>query len=168
MNRPIIALTGAIVAMCAFTPSAGAVEDAAIERTRMQVKMLDDLYKTAVVLITEHYVKDPSILSAATAAKALFSSMRDKGWHDARLVGLLGAYYNPENAPRDAFEKAAAEKIRAGAAGHESVVTENGTRYLRMATPLPVVMEKCTMCHANFKDEPGNIGSLMYKVPMLE
>ena len=41
--------------------------------------MLDDLYKTVVVLVTEHYVTDPSILSAASAAKALFAAMKDGG-----------------------------------------------------------------------------------------
>ena len=33
-------------------------KDKAVERTRKTVRMLDDVYKTAVVLITEHYVND--------------------------------------------------------------------------------------------------------------
>jgi len=33
-------------------------DPAAVERARKQVRMLDDLYKTAVVLITEHYVHE--------------------------------------------------------------------------------------------------------------
>ena len=45
--------------------------DPRLERTRQQVKMLDDLYKTTVVLVTEHYVITAKTLSAATAAKAL-------------------------------------------------------------------------------------------------
>jgi len=41
--------------------SSGSTDDnAAVARTRQQVLMLDDLYKTAVVAITEHYVNDPS------------------------------------------------------------------------------------------------------------
>lgn len=41
-------------------------EDPAVERTRRQVRMLDDVYKTAVVLITKHYVKEDSDLPAGT------------------------------------------------------------------------------------------------------
>ena len=39
-------------------------KDAALERTRKTVRMLDDVYKTAVVLITEHYVNDTDDLPA--------------------------------------------------------------------------------------------------------
>ncbi|MGH8524348.1 MAG: c-type heme family protein [Gammaproteobacteria bacterium] len=143
-------------------------KDAAVERTRQQVKMLDDLYKTVVVLITEHYVKDPSILPAATASKALFAEMKKKGWHEVRLLGLTDLLFNQENKPSDAFEQAAATKLLAGEAGHEEVVEKGGKRYLRVATGVPVVMEKCIMCHANFKGNKGNIGALSYTVPVVE
>gem|GEM_PF-7028361 len=48
--------------------------DAAVERTRQEIKMLDDLYKNAIVLINEHYVNNPSDFPAATASKALFAA----------------------------------------------------------------------------------------------
>ncbi|MCK5188510.1 MAG: DUF3365 domain-containing protein [Methylococcales bacterium] len=144
-------------------------EDIAIKRTREQIRMLDDLYKTAVVLITEHYVTDPSILSAASAAKALFAAMKKNGWHDVRLVGLTDILNNPsENAPRDAFEKQAKKRLLAGESSHEEVISKNGKRFLRMATPVPVVMKKCIMCHANFEGNNGNIGTLSYIVPVIE
>ncbi|MGH8511381.1 MAG: c-type heme family protein [Gammaproteobacteria bacterium] len=143
-------------------------KDAAVERTRQQVKMLDDLYKTVVVLITEHYVKDPSILPAATASKALFAEMKKKGWHEVRLLGLTDVLINQENKPGDAFEQAAATKLLAGDSAREEVVEKSGNRYLRVATGVPVVMEKCIMCHANFKGNKGNIGALSYTVPMVE
>lgn len=144
-------------------------EDPAITRTRQQVKMLDDLYKTAVVLITEHYVTDPSILSAASASKALFAAMKKNGWHEARLIGYTDVIYNSaENLPQDAFEKKAKEELLAGKSTHEEVVTKNGKRFLRVATPVPVVMERCVMCHANFKGNKGAIGSLSYTVPVIE
>lgn len=143
--------------------------NAAIARTRAQIRMLDDLYKTAVVLITEHYVNDPSTLSAATASKALFAAMKQKGWHDARLLGFTDVLFNPvENAPQDAFEKTAMSKLLKGAATYEEVVEINGRDHLRMATTIPVVMEKCVMCHANFKDKSGAIGAISYSVPLVE
>jgi hypothetical protein len=39
---------------------APASNDKAVERTRQEIKMLDDLYKNAIVLISEHYVNKPS------------------------------------------------------------------------------------------------------------
>lgn len=150
------------------TIASSTAQDAAVDRTREQVKMLDDLYKTAVVLITEHYVDDPSTLSAASAAKALFDAMKKKGWHDVRLVGLTDAIVNDVNKPMDAFEREAKTKLLAGEASHEAVVTESGKRYLRFATPVPVVMEKCVMCHESYKGNDGIIGTLAYKVPLIE
>lgn len=144
------------------------VKEANLERTRQQVKMLDDLYKSAVVLITKHYVKDSSILSAATASKALFAEMEKKGWHQVRLLGLTNLIYNPENKPNDTFEVDASKKLLAGAAWHEKVINKNGKPYLRVATAIPVVMEKCIMCHATWKGNKGNIGALSYTVPILE
>ena len=162
-----IVSTFGLVAAAQRSAGAGAQSDASLARTREQVKMLDDLYKTAVVLITQHYVATPQTLSAATAAKALFSEMDKKGWHQVRLVGLTDAIVNKQNAPADAFEKEAAAKLVAGEASHEVVVNENGRQYLRYATPVPVVMEKCVMCHPSWKGKQGNVGSLMYKVPMI-
>lgn len=150
-------------------PAPANVNQADIARTRKQIQMLDDLYKSAVVLITEHYVNDPSILSAATASKALFAAMKAKGWHEARLLGFTDVLFNPsENAPRDDFEKKAKIKILAGDPSYEEVQSMNGRNYLRMATTVPVVMEKCIMCHANFKGIEGAIGAISYKVPLIK
>ncbi len=165
----LLASTLAVVGIGAFAAEkASDSKDAAVERTRQQVKMLDDLYKTVVVLITEHYVKDPSILPAASASKALFAEMKKKGWHEVRLLGLTDVLINQENKPGDAFEQAAATKLLAGEAGHEEVVQKGGKRYLRVATGVPVVMEKCIMCHAAWKGNKGNIGALSYTVPVVE
>lgn len=151
------------------TSKKSASQDAAVARTRKQIQMLDDLYKTAVVLITEHYVNDPSTLSAATASKALFAAMKEKGWHEARLLGFTDVLFNAsENAPQDEFEKTAESKLLEGAASYEEVANIGGREYLRMATPVPVVMEKCVMCHANFKDKKGAIGAISYKVPLIK
>lgn len=145
-----------------------ATDAAKVARTRQQIRMLDDLYKTAIVLITEHYVEEPSSLSAASASQAIFEAMRKKGWHDTRLLGFTDVLFNQNNKPKDDFEKAAQEKLLAGAATHEEVVSKNGKQYLRMATSVPVVMEKCVMCHANFKDKEGAIGSLSYTMELID
>jgi len=143
-------------------------KDAALERTRKQVKMLDDLYKTAVVLITTHYIEDDSSLPAGTAAIALFDAMKKKGWHEVRLLDASGEAIEDKNYPKDDFEKKAVKMLKAGKPYFDEVVNRDGKRYLRAATPIPVVMKKCTMCHSNYekfkKGEP--IGALSYTIPI--
>jgi hypothetical protein len=142
--------------------------DAAVERTRQEVKMLDDLFKNAIVLIDSHYVKTPSDLPAATAAKALWAALKKDEWYDVRILGLTDAIGDPDDVPRDAFEQAAAKKLLAGETPQEEVVEKDGKRYLRVATGIPVVSENCLMCHANFKGNKGNVGALSYTVPVIK
>jgi hypothetical protein len=142
--------------------------DAALERTRQEVKMLDDLYKNAIVLINEHYVNHPTDFPATASAKALFAAMKKDGWHEVRALGLTDVIRNPDDEPSDAFEQVAAKKLLAGDASYEEVVKKDGKRYLRVATGIPVVSEKCLMCHANFKGNKGNVGALSYTVPVIK
>jgi len=142
--------------------------DPALERTRKQVRMLDDLYKTAIVLITDKYVHSDTDLPAGTAFQMLFGTMKKKGWHEVRLVDATGDPIVPKNAPADDFEKEAIRQLLAGKAGHEQVVEKENKRYLRSATVIPVVMKKCVMCHAHYEDaKPGQaIGALSYTIPI--
>ncbi|MDZ4852967.1 MAG: DUF3365 domain-containing protein [Pirellulaceae bacterium] len=142
----------------------------AIERTRREIRMLDDIYKTSIVLITTHYVDDKNALPAGSAFKALFEAVKKKGWHEVRLLDATGDPYEPANAPKEGFEKRAIEKIVAGQAYYDEVVTEDGKQFLLGATAIPVVMEKCTLCHDNYKNLPPGkaIGALGYKVPILD
>ena len=141
--------------------------DPAVERARREVKMLDDLYKTAVVLITETYVKDESSVSAGEAAQKIFAAMKKNGWHDARLLDASGKPVNAENKPKDEFERTAIKHILAGEPQYDEVVKEGDKRFLRAVTVVPCVSQKCTLCHAGFKvgDVMGGIG---YKIPVTE
>lgn len=138
--------------------------DAALERTRKTVRMLDDVYKTAIVLITEKYVNNPNDLPAGRAFKALFDAMKKKGWHEVRLLDATGEPIEGGNAPRDDFEKQAIKKLLAGDSYYEQVVTKDNKRYLRAATAIPVVMQKCITCHPNYADAKKGqaIGALGY------
>ncbi|MEZ6127384.1 MAG: DUF3365 domain-containing protein [Planctomycetaceae bacterium] len=147
-----------------------AKKDPALERARREVRMLDDLYKTAIVLITTHYVEDDADLPAGSAFKALFDTMKAKGWHEVRLIDATGQPYEEANLPKEGFEKKAIKELLNGKASYEEVVTEDGKRYLKAATAIPVVMDKCILCHENYKDVPKGqaIGALGYKVPILD
>lgn len=142
--------------------------DASVERARKTVLMIDDIYKGGIVLITENYVHDEDDLPAGEAFKKLFAAAEEKGWHKVRLLDATDEPYNPENAPADQFEKAAIKALLAGKPGYEEVIEEKGKRYLRSATPVPVVMQKCTMCHAQYAEtKPGTpIGAISYTVPI--
>jgi len=132
--------------------------------------MLDDIYKTSIVLITTHYVDDKDSLPAGSAFKALFDAVKAKGWHEVRLLDATGDPYEPANAPKEGFEKRAIQKLLAGQASHEEVITEDGKQFLLAATAIPVVMEKCTLCHEAYKSVPAGkaIGALGYKIPIIE
>lgn len=144
----------------------GKDQDAAVERTRKTVRMLDDIYKTAVVLITDKYVHDDDDFAAGSAAVALFDAIKKKGWHEVRLLDGTGKPVEDKNAPQDDFEKAAIKQLTGGQDYHEQIVTKDGKRLLRAATPIPVVSKKCIMCHEHYADakEGAAIGALSYTI----
>jgi hypothetical protein len=145
-------------------------KDAATERARREVKMLDDIYKTSIVLITTHYVDGKESLPAGSAFKALFAAVKEKGWHEVRLLDATGDPYEPNNAPKAGFETRAVKKLVEGQAYYDEVVTEQNKKFLLAATPIPVVMDKCVLCHDNYKDVKAGkpIGAIGYKVPILD
>jgi len=143
-------------------------EDILLERTRREVRMLDDLYKGAIVAITQHYVNDKETIPAGTAFKSLFVAVEKKGWHKVRLIDVSGEPYSDENVAEDDFEKMAVKALAAGKANVETIEVRDGTRHLRVATPIPVVFDKCVMCHDNYADVPKGqaIGALSYTMPI--
>ena len=145
----------------------GSESDVAVVRTRKQTRMLDDLYKTAIVLITEHYVKGDEP-AAAVAGKLLWKEMKAKGHHEVRLLDATGDPIEASNVPADDFEKAALQEIIAGKASVDRVVEKDGKRFLRTATIVPVVMTKCVSCHPHYAKVPKGkaIGALVYTLPV--
>ncbi|MDR4504825.1 MAG: DUF3365 domain-containing protein [Candidatus Scalindua sp.] len=136
-----------------------------LDRARKTVRMLDDLYKTFIVLITAEYVNDPSVLAAATLSKRVFTVMSRKGWHKARLLDATGSPYNPDNNPRDEFEREAIEAMISGKSYFEKIEKIEGINYLRAATILSANMEGCTFCHPDKK--LGDIlGAISYGIPL--
>lgn len=134
--------------------------DPALERTREQVKMLDDLYKNAVVSVTNRYDGPPAI----KVAKDVFAAMEKKGWHKARLVDASGVPQNEANLPQTDFEKRAAEAIRGGKPYYEEVADSGRERTLRVATIVPAVAKKCATCHG--VKEGDLLGFIRYEVPI--
>jgi hypothetical protein len=140
----------------------------AIERGRKTVRMLDDIYKSAIVLITDKYVNNKRDYPAGRAAIKWFADISSKGSHDVRLIDATGEPYGEGNVARDDFDKEGLRQLKAGKDYYEQLIQKDGKRYLRAITPVPVVMQKCTMCHENYKDvmKGTPVGALTYTVPI--
>ncbi|WP_158264888.1 DUF3365 domain-containing protein [Blastopirellula marina] len=139
-----------------------------VERARREARMLDDIYKHGIVAITDNFVNDLDMIPAGTAFKQVFAAAEQKGWHKVRLVDATGEPLNQENAPEDAFEKQAIKKLVSGESWVETIEDRGGTKHLRVATPIPVVLTKCVMCHDNYEGVPKGqaIGALTYIIPI--
>lgn len=140
------------------------VDSAALARTREQVQMLDDLYKNAVVAITNSYVDQQADTPAATVAKDVFAAMHKKGHHHARLLDATGKPRNKENVARTPFEKKAVEAIAGGKATYEEVAEVDGKPVLRVGTVVPSVMKQCVICHGG--KEGRVLGAIIYELPI--
>ncbi|MBX7071915.1 MAG: DUF3365 domain-containing protein [Pirellulales bacterium] len=143
-------------------------DEAAVDRARKTVRMLDDVYKNAVVLITEKYVHDEDDFAAGSAAVALFEAVSQKGHHKVELLDATGEPYDEENTASDDFEKEGIKQLNDGKDYFERVEITDGKPVLRAVTALPVVLQKCTMCHENYKSvkEGHPIGALGYSIPI--
>ena len=143
-------------------------DKAAVERARKQVKMLDHIYKTTVVLITDKYVNEEDDFPAGSAAVALFASVSKGGSHKVRLIDATGEPYEEANVAKDAIEREGIKRLKAGDASYEKVVSDGDKHHLRVLTPVPVVMKKCVMCHSHYADvkKGAPIGAISYTIPI--
>jgi hypothetical protein len=178
MRRSLLLSFGGILAVAVALartterPALPAVQDrpdpTAAERARKTVRMLDDIYKSAIVLITDKYVKDRRDYPAGRAAIKWFADISSKGSHEVRLIDATGEPYGPANVANDDFDREGVRQLKAGKDYYEQLIQKGGKHYLRAITPVPVVMEKCTLCHENYKGmkkgEP--VGAVTYTVPI--
>lgn len=174
MKRPVrnmmlaVALPATLLALTLLPAGAAdqAAGDPALQRTRKQVRMLDDLYKGMIVTVTENYVHDDKDLAAGDAFQAIFKVMNDKGYHQVRLLDGTGQPYDDDNTPRKGFEQKAVKAIVGGEGWYEEESQQDGKRVLHVATAVPVVMKKCIMCHEHYADVPEGkaIGALSYTI----
>jgi hypothetical protein len=150
------------------TAESKAVDTAAVARARKTVRMLDTVYKTTIVLITDKYVHDKGDYPAGRAAIKLFGDISKTGSHEVRLIDATGEPYRRDNVARDDFDKEGIQQLKAGKDFYDTVIHKDGKPYLRAITPVPVVMDKCIMCHAHYKNAKKGeaIGALTYTIPI--
>ncbi|GAX62621.1 ribulose 1,5-bisphosphate carboxylase, large subunit [Candidatus Scalindua japonica] len=137
----------------------------AIKRGRQTVKMLDEMYKTFIVLVTDEYVKDETMFSALTISKKVFERMSAKGWYNARLLDATGDPHNPDNSARTKFERDAIEAFIDGKSFYEKVEKVDGVYYYKAATSVSIVTDGCTICHPHNK-QGDLLGGISYSFPL--
>src|SRR3954463_11653384 len=146
MKRALLLLTSALVALSlAVAPGQSAPKDkgksepdeAAVKRARKTVKMLDDIYKTAIVLITDKYVKTKKDFPAGRAAIKWLNDVGKAGHPKTRLIDVTGDPYGPKNVAEDEFEKEGVKQLKAGKGYYEKVESRDGKSYLRAITAVP-------------------------------
>src|SRR5688500_2623635 len=130
--------------------------------------MLDDVYKQAIVLITDKYVHDMDDFAAGSAAVAWFKGASKTGYHNVRLIDATGQPYEEAHVAKADFDKHGIKTLNAGDTYAHEVVTKDGKPYLRAMTPVPVVLKKCAMCHDHYNDakEGEPIGAISYEMPI--
>ncbi len=137
----------------------------AVKRARQTVKMLDEMYKSFIILITDEYVKDNTMFSALTVSKKVFEKMGARGWYKARLLDATGTPHNPENTPKTKFERDAVESFIYGNSFYEKVEKAGGEYYYNAATSLSIVTDGCTICHPDNK-RGDLLGGISYTIPL--
>jgi hypothetical protein len=163
-----LALAAFVTSAPATSPAQGKPDPAAIEGARKTVRMLDNVYKTAIVLITDKYVKDKKDYPAGRAAIRWFSDISKSGSHEIRLLDVTGDPYGSANVAKDDFDKEGVKQLKAGKDYYDQVIQKDGKPYLRAMTAVPVVMDKCIMCHENYKSAKKGeaVGALSYTIPI--
>jgi hypothetical protein len=161
-------VAAAVIAPPAHSGDQNKPDPAALERSRKTVRMLDDVYKSAIVLITDKYVKDKRDYPAGRAAIKWFADISRKGSHEVRLIDATGEPYGQANVANDDFDREGVKQLKAGKDYYDQLIVKEGKPYLRAITPVPVVMQKCTMCHEHYQNvkKGAPVGALTYTIPI--
>ncbi|WP_162006607.1 c-type heme family protein [Roseimaritima sediminicola] len=164
-------VAGTVAAQDAGASPAGAAgqpSEKAVERSRKTVELLDNVFKQTIVMVTDKYVHDDDDFPAGSAAVLLFKKLSDSSDNTFRLIDATGDPYESDNVAKDEFEKQGIKQLKAGEKSVDEVVMQDGRAYLRALTAVPVVLDKCVMCHPHYEDaKPGEpIGAISYTVPI--
>ncbi|MBC8553236.1 MAG: hypothetical protein H8D23_26750 [Candidatus Brocadiales bacterium] len=137
----------------------------AVKRARQTVKILDVMYKSFIVLITDEYVKGETMFSALTVSKKVFEKMSTKGWYKARLLDATGDPHNPENTPRTKFGRDTIGAFIDGKSFYKRIEKIGGEYYYKAATSVSIVIDGCTICHPHNK-HGDLLGGISYTFPL--
>lgn len=170
MTRILITAAAVITSSLLLVPKSTAFDkwgNLNAEEARVIVRLLDDVYKLWIVFDTRDHVENMGRIPSATVSKEVFAEMEKKGWHTGRIITATKNFFNPENRPKDDFEKEAIEALKGGTDFFDRVETLGGKKVLRAATPVPLVIKECKICHVTAKEDEL-MGALVYSIPLAE
>ncbi len=170
MKRTLIAAVATAICCLTLLPKAMAFdrwENLNAKEAKIIVKLLDDVYKFWIVFDTKDHVENMGRIPSATISKEVFAEMEKKGWHSGRIITATKNFFNPDNRPRDDFEKEAVKALKGGADFFDRVEVVKGKKVFRAATPVPLVIKECKICHVTAKEDEL-MGALVYTIPVAE
>ncbi len=147
----------------------GKIIQAQIEVTRAYIakNYVGKLKKSSLGVqlhIARDHEADPNAIPfPATATQEIGRELGKQGIFQARLVS--GQPMNPDNAPRDEFEKKAMELISNGAESFSDIQVMNGVPMFRRASADLASVEACVNCHVG-KQLGDVIGLLSISIPI--
>lgn len=147
----------------------GKIIQAQIEVTRAYIakNYVGKLKKSSLGVqlhIARDHEADPNAIPfPATATQEIGRELGKQGIFQARLVS--GQPMNPDNAPRDEFEKKAVELINNGADSYSDIQVMNGVPMFRRASADLASVEACVNCHVG-KQLGEVIGLLSISIPI--
>ena len=147
----------------------GKIIQAQIEVTRAYIakNYVGKLKKSSLGVqlhIARDHEEDPNAIPfPATATQEIGRELGKQGIFQARLVS--GQPMNPDNAPRDEFEKKAVELINNGAESYSDIQVLNGVPTFRRASADLASVEACVNCHVG-KQMGDVIGLLSISIPI--
>ncbi len=114
-----------------------------LAEARRTVRLMNDIYVTAVLTTSKMYVQEPGTAAAVTWGKQVIREVNSRGGPQARIFTTADRPLNPENGAIDAFEREAGAAFVKGEAALEKV---SSGRY-RFAVPLRITDKSCLTCH---------------------
>ncbi|WP_165250528.1 c-type heme family protein [Paludisphaera soli] len=146
-------------------PTREAAPTATAAEARQRAKLLHGLIHDTLQVVHARYFREGErLMIPAAALKDVFREMEERDGVRLRWLVVDGKAMNIDHEPRDDFEKAAAEALAAGEAGHEAA--EDGL--YRFAGPIMLKAE-CLKCHmpSRSSNRPRTAG-LLITIPVGE
>ena len=119
-----------------------------LPEARRMVRLMDDIYRIGVLTTHGMYVREPGVPAAITWGKQVLAQVNAQGWPQARIFAVSDRPLNPDNNPRDAFERDAIQAFKAG----KSRLEQQEAGVLHYASEIRIADKSCLTCHVRNKE----------------
>jgi len=134
-----------------------------LAEARRTVRLMDDIYRIGVLTTHTMYVREPGVPAAITWGKQVLGQVNAEGWPQARIFAASDRPLNPENNPKDAFEREAIQAFKQG----KTRVEQQEPGVLRYASEIRIGDKSCLTCHVRNK-EGDLLGGVSYHAFLID